>query len=59
MIKVHCPNCARFLFETDEAVILQSIKCTGCKQKLKIKVVTPTSTPEQINYKFKEETAEN
>lgn len=52
MVKVHCPKCKRFLFETDQTTILQSIKCAGCKEKLQIKVVTPRSTPEQINYKF-------
>ncbi len=57
MFKVHCPHCKRYLFETDSTAIISNFKCTGCKKRINIKVVTPESTEEEIRYKFAEPVA--
>lgn len=51
-MRVLCKKCKRFLFETDQTVILSDLKCPGCKEKQNIKVVNSKATAEQIRYKF-------
>lgn len=51
-MRILCKNCQRFLFETDSTVILKDLKCSGCKTKQNIKVITSDSTDKQRKYKF-------
>lgn len=51
-IKVYCPECGRYLCETNKTLIAKNIKCGGCKKKQNIKVVYGSSTDSDIRYKF-------
>jgi len=54
MTKVYCPKCHRYLFETDSTAIVSNLKCGGCKAHINIKIVTNSSTQQQLRYKFAE-----
>ena len=56
MIKVECPNCKRYLFETEGTLIAENVKCTYCKDRFNIKVVTSDSSEKDIRFKFKTKT---
>ena len=53
MIDIKCKSCDRWLGKTDQTLIAV-IKCSNskCKEDNNVKIVTSTSTPGQINYKF-------
>lgn len=53
MIKICCPNCKRYLFETQKTVIAENVKCSYCKKRINIKVVSSNSSEEDIRFKFK------
>lgn len=50
--KIYCPNCDRYICETEETLIAKNIKCGGCKQKINIKFVSTDSKEEEIRYDF-------
>lgn len=54
MIKVGCPKCKRYLFETERTLIVENVKCTYCKERFNLKVVTSSSSEDDIRYKFKD-----
>lgn len=53
-MKVHCKYCGRYLFDAEGTVIIENLICPNskCKAHLNIKVITPKSTTDEINYKF-------
>lgn len=51
-MKIYCPNCKRYICETEETLIVKNVKCGGCKSKLNIKFVTTDSSEQEIRYKF-------
>lgn len=53
MIKINCPNCKHYLFETEKTVIAQNVKCSYCKQRFNLKCVTSDSDESDIRYNFK------
>ena len=52
MIKVNCPKCKRDLFEREGTRIAENVKCTYCKERINVKVVTSESAEKDIRYKF-------
>lgn len=52
MIKVCCPNCKRYLFETEKTVIAENVKCSYCKKRFNIKIVSSDSSEKDIRFKF-------
>ena len=54
MIKVVCPKCKRYLFETERTLIVENVKCTYCKERFNLKVVTSSSSEDDIRYRFKD-----
>ena len=52
MIKVCCPNCKRYLFETENTVIAENVKCSYCKKRFNIKIVSSDSSEKDIRFKF-------
>ena len=52
MIKVNCPKCKRYLFETEGTLIAENVKCTYCKERINVKVVTSESAEKDIRFKF-------
>lgn len=53
-MKIVCPHCKRYLFETEKTLIAENVKCTGCKKRLNIKFVTVDSSEADIRHKFVE-----
>lgn len=53
-MKVCCKYCGRYLLEAKGTVIIENLICPNskCKAHLNIKVITPKSTIDEINYKF-------
>lgn len=51
-MKVLCPKCKRYLFEADRTLIAKNVKCTYCKERFNIKIVTSQSTEDDIKYTF-------
>ena len=53
-MKVHCKYCGRYLLEAKGTAIIENLICPNskCKAHLNIKVITPKSTTDEINYKF-------
>ena len=52
MIKVYCPKCKHYLFETERTLIAENVKCSYCKNRVNIKAVTSESAEADIRYKF-------
>ena len=52
MIKVNCPKCKHYLFETEGTLIAENVKCSYCKDRVNIKIVTSESAEKDIRYKF-------
>lgn len=54
-MKIFCKECGRYLMTAKGTVIIDDLICSNskCKTRLKIKVVTPNSSKEDIFYKFK------
>lgn len=51
-MKIKCPHCDRYLFETDNTLIVQNVKCSYCKKRFNLKVVTPQSSESEIRLKM-------
>lgn len=51
-VKIHCPKCKRYLFETEKTLIAQNVKCSYCKERVNIKVVNSHSAESDIRAKF-------
>lgn len=54
-MKVHCKYCGRYLFDAEGTVIIENLICPNskCKAHLNVKVITPKSSVDEINYKFR------
>lgn len=54
-MKLTCKYCDRYICEVEGTAILENLVCPNskCKAHLNVKIVTPDSTAEQINYRFK------
>ena len=52
MIKVYCPHCKHYLFETSGTLVAENVKCTYCKRRFNVKVVTCESSTRDIRFKF-------
>ena len=51
-MKIKCSHCDRYLFETDSTLIVQNVKCSYCKKRFNLKVVTPQSSEADIRLKI-------
>lgn len=53
-MRLTCKHCGRYLGEAKGTAIVEGLICPNskCKARLNIKVVTPTSSPTDICYKF-------
>lgn len=53
-MKVNCKYCGRYLLDAKGTTIIENLICPNskCKAHLNIKVITPKSTIDEINYKF-------
>lgn len=53
-MKVNCKYCGRYLMDVKGTTIIENLICPNskCKAHLNIKVITPKSTVDEINYKF-------
>lgn len=53
-MKIHCKYCGRYLMDAKGTTIIENLICPNskCKAHLNIKVITPKSSIEEINYKF-------
>ena len=56
-MKICCKYCGRYLLDAKGTTIIENLICPNskCKAHLNIKVITPKSTIEEINYKFDSE----
>lgn len=54
-MKYHCKHCGRFLMDIEGTTIIEGLICPNskCKARLNVKVVTPTSSEQDIRYRFK------
>lgn len=54
-MKYCCKYCGRYIMDIEGTTIIENLVCPNskCKAHLNVKVVTPQSTVEEINYKFK------
>ena len=52
-MRVLCKKCKRFLFETENTVILKSLKCGGCKTKQDIRIITTKTSKQEREKKAK------
>lgn len=53
-MKIYCKYCGRYLMDAKGTTIIENLICPNskCKAHLNIKVITPKSTIDEINYKF-------
>lgn len=54
-MKYNCKFCGRYIMEIKGTTIVENLICPNskCKAHQNIKVITPQSTIEEINYRFK------
>ena len=54
-MKYCCKHCGRYIMDIEGTTIIENLVCPNskCKAHLNVKVITPQSTVEEINYKFK------
>lgn len=52
-MKITCPHCKRYLFETENTLIVKNVKCSYCKKRFNIKFVTPQSSEDDIRVRVK------
>lgn len=54
-MKYCCKYCGRYIMDIEGTTIIENLVCPNskCKAHLNVKVVTPQSTVEEINYRFK------
>lgn len=53
-MKVFCKYCGRYLMDVVGTTIIENLICPNskCKAHLNIKVITPKSSVDEINFKF-------
>lgn len=53
-MKICCKYCGRYLMDVVGTTIIENLICPNskCKAHLNIKVITPKSSIDEINYKF-------
>lgn len=51
-MRVVCKKCGKFFFETNKTVIISGHQCPRCKEVQNIKIVTPSSSEDELFYKF-------
>lgn len=54
-MKYCCKYCGRYIMDIEGTTIIENLVCPNskCKAHLNVKVITPSSTVEEINYRFK------
>lgn len=55
-VEIRCKKCTRFLGLKGIETIIAQVRCPNskCKEMNNIKVVTSSSSPEELRYRFKE-----
>lgn len=53
-MKFYCKHCGRYIMDIKGTTIIENLVCPNskCKAHLNVKVITPLSTTDEINYRF-------
>lgn len=53
-MKYTCKHCGRYIMDIKGTTIIENLVCPNskCKAHLNVKVITPQSTTDEINYHF-------
>ena len=51
-MKINCPQCKHYLFETENTLIVKNVKCSYCKQRFNLKIVSNESAEKDIRFRF-------
>ncbi len=55
-MKYTCKHCGRYIMDIKGTTIIENLVCPNskCKAHLNVKVITPCSTTDEINYHFEQ-----